>query len=475
MVAVETTFNRSWTADHDGVTSAVSGVATNVNAIEISFESFLAAMSILAVIIIIGSFGNAVVLYVYARKNDKLTATLFILSLSIVDFVTCFLIIPMTVAMEIIKFQTDSIFFCKVYYILNTSGIPFSSLLMSAIALDRYFCICHPFLHVMTLRRAKIIVCLLASISLLMGVLVGFLCIRVAPVDELKRSAKAMIAMHASNQSESQPMDAVTAIVGGSDGRSSKHYECIETDSYNRQGGYTPQWEQILYNVIQKVHITFFILCIVLVILLYILIYRSVLAMRNKRRLLKGKKVPLSKFQTSQPTAPLLSTTEFVPKKASITISDCPKESPLLTSASEEHHADAKPNGGPAKENNEPVSILPIDPPEETAITDKKPCGRTFFSKKNSKKSVKTRDKQSLQNLKTAAMLFVVAIVFILTFVPAGLMANGFAKFNIVIFYMYYTNNAANPIIYCFMNKNFRDDLRKIFGNRNRSSVSQRH
>jgi cholecystokinin A receptor/hypocretin (orexin) receptor 2 len=60
-------------------------------------------------------------------------------------------------------------------------------------------------------------------------------------------------------------------------------------------------------------------------------------------------------------------------------------------------------------------------------------------------------------------MLFVVTVVFIVTFLPAFLMALSIIPYNIIVFYMYFANNVANPVIYSFMNKNFRDDLKTLF------------
>ncbi|VDM36145.1 unnamed protein product [Hydatigera taeniaeformis] len=74
-----------------------------------------------------------------------------------------------------------------------------------------------------------------------------------------------------------------------------------------------------------------------------------------------------------------------------------------------------------------------------------------------------------LQNMKTAATLFVVAIVYIIALIPAMLMAIGVIGMYLPIFYMYYVNNAINPIIYCFMNPTFREDVQNFFTARFRS------
>jgi len=72
-------------------------------------------------------------------------------------------------------------------------------------------------------------------------------------------------------------------------------------------------------------------------------------------------------------------------------------------------------------------------------------------------------DSNRMANLKTAAMLFVVNLVFVITFMPAFLMAIKLVPYNEIVFYLYFANNVANPVIYSFMNKNFRADLIKLF------------
>ena len=58
-----------------------------------------------------------------------------------------------------------------------------------------------------------------------------------------------------------------------------------------------------------------------------------------------------------------------------------------------------------------------------------------------------------MANLRTAVMLFVVTVVFVITFLPAFLMALKLIPYNIIVFYFYFANNVANPVIYSFMNQ----------------------
>jgi len=68
----------------------------------------------LAVLSIAGTAGNALVLCVFARRKDSLVSTVYIISLAVVDFTTCLVIVPFTIYMENVNFCIDSDVVCKV-------------------------------------------------------------------------------------------------------------------------------------------------------------------------------------------------------------------------------------------------------------------------------------------------------------------------------------------------------------------------
>jgi len=75
-------------------------------------------------------------------------------------------------------------------------------------------------------------------------------------------------------------------------------------------------------------------------------------------------------------------------------------------------------------------------------------------AKTTQKRSPRLKSESTLvANLRTAVMLFVVTVVFVITFLPAFLMALKLIPYNIVVFYFYFANNVANPFIYSFMNQ----------------------
>ena len=109
-------------------------------------------MGVLAAFSIVGSAGNGVVLYVFWHRKERLVATVFILALAFVDLITCIVVVPYTMYMEYSAFRMRHDVVCMTYHFLITSNIPFSALVMVAIAVDRYLCICHPLLRAIDVR-----------------------------------------------------------------------------------------------------------------------------------------------------------------------------------------------------------------------------------------------------------------------------------------------------------------------------------
>jgi hypothetical protein len=86
------------------------------------------------------------------------------------------------------------------------------------------------------------------------------------------------------------------------------------------------------------------------------------------------------------------------------------------------------------------------------------------MSLSHSKHAISTKD------IRTAFMLFVVSFLYIVFYLPS-ITATYFVYFsrnqqitpNLYITYLYFSNSAINPMLYCFLNPNFRNDLVKLF------------
>lgn len=210
----------------------------------------------LSIICAVGTIGNLLVIIVYALKHDRLTSTLFILVLAVADFLACLTLIPGTIAIEYFEWKMRSSFLCKSYYLLNNSFIPFSSLLISCIAFDRYFCLCHPFSKIMTFVRAKRIIGVLVFACLFQGGCSTFL-VRIEKVQ--------------SDPVDSNVNETIFERYGVLNEGQQDTYECTEVIRVN-----ATMLEYVWYRVTQKIQIVSYVFCILSVTVLYILIYSSV-------------------------------------------------------------------------------------------------------------------------------------------------------------------------------------------------------
>jgi len=230
-------------------------------------------VTMLSVFSILGTTGNAVVLYVFSTAKDDLVSTLFIIVLAVVDFSTCLIIIPFTLVVHLVSYNIRVDLLCKLYLFLITSNIPFSALIMTAIAVDRYFCICHPFARVLTLRRARVVVLVLAAFASLLGV-IGALTHSVYERVRLIRNTtdhntvtQLMVTLPVTTES-TVPVRETVQYSGN----------CAPTDLI---------LDDRFVQTFQRCYTSIFVVCLGIVIVLYSLIYHSVLRQRHKRQKMK--------------------------------------------------------------------------------------------------------------------------------------------------------------------------------------------
>ena len=79
----------------------------------------IATFTLLALFTLIGTISNALVICVFAKKKNRHTSTVFILTLAVVDMLTCFIVMPFTIYMEFRKRKVAHDF--KLYLFLITS------------------------------------------------------------------------------------------------------------------------------------------------------------------------------------------------------------------------------------------------------------------------------------------------------------------------------------------------------------------
>lgn len=361
-------------------------------------------MVILGVFSIVGAIGNVLVLYIYTRKRDRTTSNIFILTLAGTDFLTCLLIIPFNIVALGVEHRLEINFFCKLYMFLLTCNVPFSAFVMVAIAFDRYFCICHPFLHAINIPRAKVIVLLMATLACVFGILTSMMYSVyripssrdiISSNDTCLHTATSSVQLH--NESSSNVLPCVN-VTSNPD---------LSNDDLLLEGVCGP-FDDIFgshfIHVYQKIYAGFYLISFLIVLVLYGLIYRAI----HIRRALKAKRKRSSLF----------------PAAAEVSMAET-----QMTAL----------NGNNIDNNDESA---------EKCLKRKSPGH--------------IKDKNFYANIRTAAMLFIVTIVFLLAFLPAWLMAHALIAYNPIVFYMYFLYNVGNPVIYAFMNMSFRADLKSL-------------
>ena len=91
----------------------VTDTPNSIKMESVDYNLLMAAIGILSFFSVLGSVGNALVLYVYVRKRNKLASTVFIITLAFTDFLTCIIIIPYTITLEYMEYFLKYDFFCK--------------------------------------------------------------------------------------------------------------------------------------------------------------------------------------------------------------------------------------------------------------------------------------------------------------------------------------------------------------------------
>ncbi|CAF0956091.1 unnamed protein product [Brachionus calyciflorus] len=411
----------------------------------------------LTTISIVGTIGNLIVAFVYWQKKDRQTSTFFILALSFIDLTVCSVLIPLIIYMEKILYETDNILICKGFNFLTTTTVPSSSLLMTAIAFDRFFCICMVSRNIMTYKKAKIISLSLLSFSICLGVI---------------PSLASVITVNNRN------------VTLGEDNISTSYDLCVvDMDAKYTKFGVLIMPFKFFYDCL-------FVICVVIITYLYIRIYKEIyyrrkLKSERKRKLIYNSIINgggLNVFGLEEEN-----NGSFLKRLC------CGK----LKAKTDDRAANDMIDG-----NNTKIKTLSIPLIKVTVDTENGFIERSVHCDMASEAADENLRKESLddenlqvkskletrklsihrrslphigskhvissKDIRTAFMLFVISCLFLIFYLPS-ITVTYLAIFlpsinsNLYISYLYLSNSAINPIIYCFLNPNFRADLVKLF------------
>ncbi|KAK7493700.1 hypothetical protein BaRGS_00015029 [Batillaria attramentaria] len=422
---------------------------------------------------VVGVIGNAIAFYIFFLRRNSGTSVIFILALAGTDFVTCLVTIPFTIVFEAVRYNLRYDIVCKMYFFFICSTIPYSSFIMAAIAFDRYFCICHPFMHVFTIPRARLIVLCLAIPAFSFGIITGMTYGIYMVHDALVTNGSVLVNTNVSVQLATDGFGNPFPLVSIHDTGALKTGFLLESQIELDRGNDSKVYDvmihrQMLHNTecvknyiyfdddfqmwYHYIYTSCYVLCFFIVIVLYVLIYRFIharRAMKAKRR----KKKYYTSVANTEPHVP----TQAAPREAETAMTELTGNGNITTTISN---------------NMNTTNVDTLNGVKNTNGTHKSNDTAGETSRLPKRRPSTNRDRTA--NIKTAIMLFVVTLVFIFAFLPAWLMAHGLievqfeflldldARAFLNVFYFYFVYNVANPFIYAFMNQSFREDLKKL-------------
>ncbi|OWF56836.1 tachykinin-like peptides receptor 99D [Mizuhopecten yessoensis] len=131
------------------------------------FERLVPAIIYTALLMAIGTPGNAIVWFIYYSRWRRSSTRIFILALATLDLINCTLTLPVEIFMLFNYIIFDHSFVCKLSRFTTYTCNSAAALILIAIAVDRYQRICRPHENAISTRTSKL-VCWLSIILALM-------------------------------------------------------------------------------------------------------------------------------------------------------------------------------------------------------------------------------------------------------------------------------------------------------------------
>lgn len=408
------------------------------------------AMGMVTLFSVCGILGNALAIFVFSRQKHKLSSTVFILTLAVTDFISSLVTMPYTVVIELMDYDIGYDIPCKLYQFMKTTTIPFSAFVMVAIALDRYLCIVYPFKHMMTVKKAKITVCVLSTLAFVIGILASLMIGTYQRNIPNSYAGDRDIGGDVFTYKDGQSTNFTSLLSPVTQNTENSTIDLVEPNEPNEAvntGKCLPSY--LIFNrsfmlIYQKIYSALFVVCAISVIILYCLTYRSVLLHRSKRLNISNTCCGLCNSVGDGNTC-IQEQTEFT------TLND---------------------NSPPANGKRGSCIQLQDKYRERSGTLDDSSNNMSGNHQPKSDQESHVRQggisraklkKLRVANIKTALMLSIVAFMYIVAFTPAWMMALHVLDMNVIVYYLYFTYNVANPVIYAFLNNNFRTHLQAMF------------
>lgn len=117
----------------------------------------------IAILIVVGVLGNIYVIYIYTTKYSPSTYRSFIIWLGYIDLMACILGMPLLIVSMLYPYQFPSVAACRTFRFLHVLSVVSSAFIVLAIAFERHRRICDPFSQEMTTWKINVL-CLIASV-----------------------------------------------------------------------------------------------------------------------------------------------------------------------------------------------------------------------------------------------------------------------------------------------------------------------
>lgn len=420
---------------------------------------------VLSILCVLGVIGNLLVIFIFTFKMNRGSSNYFVTVLAVIDFIISIVIIPGTILQDVWVYPFDSDAACKLWELTRTATVIISWFILVAIAFDRYFLICRS-PHVPITKTATIlIIATSAGLSIMLSI--------------------------------------VTALsVGAYDNCNNFIGICV------------PDLRFISFDVSKNYLNLLIAICIFLILpimAMYALIFMRVRRQRQKWwKKYRPPVDPQERLRVQQeanpeiaddpssvsPTEEVNTTPELLRSKtrAQSNKASANKREPERLNNAKENGNDSllgnsstelvvkyikNINEDPGTNNhgvNEGLSAnstendLPSNTQDENGLGNKKlSVPSVSIQRSGSRGSPKRRVRKP--EYKTAQIMFIVTIVYILSFLSWAIptiLATQNRDFNTskklrIVFHLIYINSMANPVIYSFMNVKFRNELTNLF------------
>ena len=143
------------TANGTRINAAAAFSLENLN--DEIFRTYFPAVIYTAVLMMVGTPGNLIVIYIYYFKWRRSTSRMFILCLAKLDLVNCITTLPVEIYIMRYSVMLDIPLVCKLSRFMTYTMNSSSALILIGIAVDRFKRICKPYQHAFSVINSKYI------------------------------------------------------------------------------------------------------------------------------------------------------------------------------------------------------------------------------------------------------------------------------------------------------------------------------